>query len=244
MSDFEVEVRGKKHTLYFKRPNQEELFEIDFMYRKSLAELVRSGCLMEAEAEKIFKKSNAWGDEEENEIKRCSDKIAKLILVIESLSEKYDEGKMTDEEKDKAIEAIRLITENRGRLNQLIRKRIELFYNTAESQANEQKMHRFAELCCYDKETGRRFFDSHEEYTDFLVEHSDIASAIFREIHHFEYGKPDNVEETWTEVKFLNKLGEEAQRKIEEADKKKKDKAKRRKRSKTAKKTKKNNRKK
>jgi len=239
---FEIELAGAKQTLYFKKPNQEELFEIDLIYRKVLALLLRQGCMMESEAEKLFEKSDTWTKKDDEQIEECTKRIAELSIMLDKTSKDYEKsGEISDEDRDNALELVHLISLERAELSKMINKRTEIFSNTAESQANEQKMHKFAELCCYHKETDQRFFEDHEQYTEFLAENQTVASEIYKETYYFEYGLPEDLTSEWSEIKFLKRAGEEGERKFRELEAKKEQKKKTRK---VANKSKKINRKK
>jgi hypothetical protein len=159
---FTVKIKDKEVDLYFKRPTHSELFEIDLIYRKVYSEALRAGVITDAEAGKTYKKTNAWTEEDEKQITNYTTQI-----VMEE--RKLEDEKKTKKEKEKVIDNL---IELRRKLMELITTKTQLFNNTAEGLASEQKMHKFIQLCCW-TEDDEKFFESEEHYQNFVSEHTD-----------------------------------------------------------------------
>lgn len=201
--EFTIKVNGQDTALYFIRPTVSELMQIDMEYRRIYSEAVRTGIMSEAEARKIFKKSGAWDKSDEETISNLSISIARMIAKLDTLPN--DEG----------VKLATEINQNRAELMRLIGQRIELFSNTAEGIANENRIHKLIELCCVRADTKEKFFDSREAYERFVQGNKDVLSSIFREAYTFEYGNVDDTVQEWPEMKYLQKVAAEEKAKEE-----------------------------
>lgn len=198
--EFTIVIDGEETTLFFKRPTHAELLEIDMTYRKIYASAVRSGLMVEREAKNVFKGSGAWNKENEDSIRSISVQIALLEKTI-------NDDALKDEDRMKAVEKISAL---RAELFELIGERTNMFSNTAEGLANEQRMHKFAELCCFDKTTNQPYFNDYEAYQKFVSEHATELSEIYKQGYLFEYALPEDITESWSEIKYLKKVAERA----------------------------------
>jgi len=209
---FTVEIDNKNVDLYFKRPSQVELFEIDLTYRKIYSEALRHGVMTESEAKKLFKSSNAWTKEDEDKISDMSLRIANAQRVLEATKH---------QEKSGVLSLITQITEMRNELVNHITQRTTMFSNTAEGIANEQRMHKVVELCLCQKEDNDHYFETTESYKKFVETHPDELSEIYKQAWLFEYSIPENTSESYPEIQVLRELTEKeiAEAQAEEAAK-------------------------
>lgn len=198
---FKVSVDGQDINLYFKHPTQEEIFQLDLVYRVAFANSIRQGAMSEAEARKAFKENGSWTPDDENKITHLTIRIAQLETIIKAFLAGNTNDKTEDEINTMVTELMNLRNEHLG----LIGTRTSLFNNTAEGAANEQRMHKFVELCCYKEEENERFFDGHDAYVNFLMEQHDAESEIYKQAYHFEYGLPEDISAGWAEVEWLKK---------------------------------------
>jgi hypothetical protein len=210
--EFTIKVNGQDTTVFFVRPTVSELMQIDMEYRRIYSEAVRTGIMAEAEARKIFRKSGAWDKSDEDKISNLS------LAVAQSLAQLTD--KLSSEE---GVKLATQINTMRGELMGLIGQRIELFANTAEGIANENRIHKLIELCCVRADTKEKFFDSRDGYELFVQSNKDTLSSIFREAYAFEYGQVEEAMAEWPEVKYLRNLADveakkEAAKKEEEKE--------------------------
>lgn len=198
--EFKVTIDNKDVLLYFKHPTQEEIFKLDLVYRVAFANAMRQGVMCEAEARKVFKESGAWTSEDENKINMLTLKIAQLETIVKAfLQGSNPEEKNEDDINNMVTE---LMTLRNDHLT-LIGTRTSLFRQTAEGAADEQRMHKFVELCCYRSEDEEKLFGSHDEYINFLMEQHDAESEIYKQAYMFEYGLPEDISAGWAEVEWL-----------------------------------------
>jgi hypothetical protein len=191
---FKVTLDGKETSIYFKRPSVDQLSIIDLEYRKMFAHAIKQGVMAEAEARKVYKNSGAWTDKDDKELSQLAENVAKLSSVLNE-----DDGTKGGER------MVGTLATMRADLLKKISERTDLFYNTAEGLANEQRMHKFIEICCYRGDDDDPMFDNRNAYSLFSVEYKDVLSEIYKQAYYFEYGMPDDISQTWAEVQWLNK---------------------------------------
>jgi hypothetical protein len=195
--EFSIKLDGKEYTVFIRRPNQQELFEIDLAYRKAMTQLLKAGVMTRFKAAKLFEVEETWTDQDEKELQNLSILIAQNANILDQDKDKNDH--------EDNMKIVNRITELRAKQLALIARKNSLFDNCAERQAEEQKMHAFARLCCTRKDTNHRLFDSDEQYQDFLTNNVESASIIFAETYSYEYGVDvHSISDEWSEVKYLN----------------------------------------
>lgn len=196
---FSVDVDGNKTDFYFSKPTHKDILDLDLHYRKMFAEAVRAGIMTNAEAQKQYSDSTAWTDSDESE-------IAKLMLEIgameDILRDKEVEG---DVKKEAAIKASSL----RVKLLKLNKTKSDLFENTAEAFAEEQKLHKFIMLCLRGEDDDVKFFNGQQQYEEFARDNRDALSTIYRKAYFYDYNLPEDITADWEEVKFLNSIKDE-----------------------------------
>jgi len=212
---FKVTISETEKEFYFKNPSQEEMLALDLEYRKIFAKCLRAGVMSEAETKKLAEKSNAWSSEDEQQVSAFAIDIAALELVV-----KNEKGIYKEEDISKAVTDL---SNKRSKMIEKINEKVGLFSNTAEGLANQQRMHKFAELCLVDNSDNSRFFDSCDSYKLFAENERDSLSEIYKNAYYFEYGEPSKLIEEWPEVKYLkdkvSALSEEAKKASEEESK-------------------------
>ncbi len=208
--EFTVKMNDADVVLFFKRPNQEELFEIDLQYRKIYSEALRNGVMTEAEAKKLLKKNNSWGKEDEDRISSLAFDIAQNQRILEGFK---------DRPKEQILELINKITGLRSDLFDLISQRTSMLTNAAEGIANEQRIHKLIEICLINKATEEPYFADMGQYKEFASSHVDELSQIYRQAWMFEYGATEDSMENYPEIKVLKELVEKEKAEAETAKK-------------------------
>lgn len=193
-NEFKVTTGEGDINLYFKRPNVDQLQVIDLEYRRIFTLAIKQKVMAEAEARKVYKSTGAWTQNDEEDLARNADDVAKLSRLLE-------EDKNSS--KKNGLKMVEKLAELRADLLRRISERTDLFYNTAEGLANEQRMHKFIELCCHRSNVKEKFFEGREDYRNFSVEYREVLSEIYKQAYYFEYGMPDDISDTWAEVKWL-----------------------------------------
>ncbi len=206
-SVFYADEEKKEMELYFLPPTHEELLAIDMEYRKIYSMAVRESVITNAEALKRYKTSGAWEKEDENSI---TDFIFKLKLLETVITDEKEDNK---KRKESAFEA----TQVRADLLQKMNIRTGLFDHTAESMAEEQKIHKYILLCCRTVEDDERLFDSREEQQQFSNDNNEIMSTIYRKAYFFVYNLSDDISADWAEVQFMKTVADEIKKEAEEA---------------------------
>lgn len=208
--EFTIEVDGVPVALMVKRPNQEELFAIDLEYKRCYALAVRQDVMTEAEAKTAFENNGTWTKEHDNEIDMKSIEIARLEIALKAAK--------TDEQK---LEIVNELSPIRVRVLELIGERTQIFSNTAEGFASDQRIHKMAEMCCVEAKGGDPYFGPHNLYIDFVSAHPDELSTIFTQTYLFEYKLNRDYTEEWGEMKYVKELNEKEKTKPAKASKKK-----------------------
>ena len=207
---FSIKLEGKDISLDGKSPPQKNIFELDLEYRKNDASAMRQGVMTESELLKRAEETGAWTHEDDI-------KIDSLSLEIAAMDRQLQEKKMVRKKKmDLAID----LSKKRGKLLNKVGCKTELLSNTAEAMSNDQRMHKFVELCCF-KDNDESFFTSRELYETFVQEHPAELSEIYKQGYMFDYKLPEDMEQDWAEVQYVKSLAEEEVKKQEAAAAKK-----------------------
>jgi len=200
-ADFDVEIDNEKIKLYIVRPNQQELFEIDMAHRAAHSKLLRGGVMTQVAAEKYFAEEGSWSQKEDQDVKNATVILAHLYKTLNE-----NKNKQTHEENMGLVEKIK---KARTQQISLLATKNHLFENTVERRAEEQKIHRFAELCCCHAGGTNRYFTDPDIYRNFVREHPAVAGEIYGQTHKFEYGFSDDLTEGWADVEYLRGRSEE-----------------------------------
>ncbi len=192
----EVEVE-----LRFSELNQVVLSRGDFIYREYFSKALRAGVMTNAEAIKILKDREIWGDEQESHVVDIQIKLIGLEGEIKGCKKK-DAVSLTLFDKIKRL---------RRELTETNNIRSNVLDNTSESMASEMRTQFFAAECAVYNTTGQKVF---KDLKDFLARlDENIATDSYRQALIINYEKalgitlPDNLEESsLVEDKWLNDI--------------------------------------
>ena len=163
--NFEVTMPdGNKVKLKINRATQNQLLDIDKVYRIAYSKLLRSGCLTNAEVEKYVEKNEIWMDEDD-------EKVAKLQKEMISLEQQLADKNYKMEEEG-YLKAIKL-SELRDKIYQMSRKIGSIYDNTCENASDELRMQH---LCVNTtlKQDNIPFF---KDFDDFSTRANEDATA-------------------------------------------------------------------
>ena len=146
--------KGNEVLLRFNRPNQVILSQGDFVYREYFSKAVRAGVMTNAEALKLLKKREIWGEVEEKQLLDIHVQIMSHEERIQKASKKAGMTLYTE------------IKEMRINLDEVNNIRTSVLDNTAESVASEMRTQYFASQCAVYDNSGQRVF---EDLKDFLA---------------------------------------------------------------------------
>lgn len=194
---FKIKVNDSDLELYFKPPTHEEVLEIDMEYRKIYSLAIRNEIITQAEASKKYEKIGAWSKEDENVI---SDLMLQLSLLEHLILDEKQEKK---NRREAALKAAKMRAELLKKMN----TRTTLFDNTAESLAEQQKFHKFILLCTRKTENDELLFNDRDEYQEFLDNYNTAGSTLYKEAYFWGYDLPEDISDSWAEVKFLKSDG-------------------------------------
>lgn len=197
---FNVMVNNKEFSLYFRKPKHREIDELDLLYRCRFSDAVRKGMVSEAELRKIAQRNGTWTKVDDESLATVSLEISLLEDIVVN-----KDNTNTDEQ---IKEAANKLTSKRAEQISLITEKVNLSINSAESYANDQKMHKFIELCCMNAIEDIQFFVDEGHYKTFIENQPDAMSEIFKQAHYFEYGSPQEATESWPEIQYLKKEAE------------------------------------
>ena len=137
MDRIEFEVDDKQYIIL--KPTQQQIADADLVYKANYSEALRRGALTHAEAVRIIKDRNIWTSDDDVAAQ-------KFLLTINELGLK--------------LSATKDITEGLGLVNDIEQKRAELILlnnrrnaildNTAESYADEKRLHFYITKCLKD----------------------------------------------------------------------------------------------
>jgi len=208
--DNEVEVT-------FGNLNQVVLTRGDFIYREYFSKAMRAGVMTNAEALKILRDREIWGDEQEKEVVDLQVKL-------------FDLENQLKECKKKDLSSISLydeIKQTRRSLHHSNSVRSNVLDNTAESMASEMRTQFFASECVVYNKTGRKVFDSLKDFLARLDEQ--ITTDCYKQALIINYEKalgitlPKDLSETaLPEDEWLNGFIAETKVVPEKATKKRK----------------------
>lgn len=194
---FTVNVDGEDKEVFLRNPTHSDSIKIDLQYRKMFAEAVRAGLLTNAESRKVYEKNKTWREEDEKQLQNYITRIAILESII-TQSEKDEEEYNSEDTK----EAVEKLQDLRMKSLELNARKMEMSANTAEGFAEEQKIHKFIELCLIDSDTNGKMFENEKEYARFLEKNPDAGSEILKRAYFYEYGDPNEITKEWAEMKF------------------------------------------
>ena len=127
------------------------------------------------------------------------------IGIFEQIVEEANNGE-SKLSRDDIMAKVNSLTDLRNKLMNKIGLKVEIISQSAEGLANQQRMHKFTELCCVEANTNKRIFESASDYATFALNHRDVLSEIYKQAYFTEYGDPSRMSENWAEVKYLKKV--------------------------------------
>lgn len=161
----------------FNNLNQVVLSRGDFIYREYFSKAIRSGVMTNAEALKILKDREIWGELQEKEV---VDLQVKLFDLENKLKE-YNKRDAT------SLTLYDQIKEVRRDLQQTNNVRSNVLDNTAESMAAEMRTQFFASECSVYNNTGKRVFSDLKDFLARLDEQ--VATDCYRQALIINYEK-------------------------------------------------------
>ncbi len=200
---FTIQYEGQDLDLCFRNPSQDELQQLDLVYRVRYADAMRKGAASEREILKMAEKAGTWTKEDKNAMTDLSFNLAKLESILNQ--GEGDEGKM---------EIVEKMSEMRKDLVDLSVARTQLCSHSAEYYAMEQRMLCLVSLCTYSGES--KFFDG-IDFNAFACDFPDELSEILKNAYVFQYDNPEDITEQWGEMKYLKDLSEKQAAEAKEA---------------------------
>jgi len=208
---------GNEVEIKFNGLNQVVLSRGDFIYREYFSKAMRAGVMTNAEALKILKDREIWGEEQEKEVVSLQVKLIEL------------ENKLSKEEKKDAdsLAVYNQIKQVRRDLESANNVRSNVLNNTAESMAAEMRTQFFSSECVVYNNTGDKVFDGLKDFLARLDEK--VTTDCYRQALIINYERalgitlPDNPSETvLPEDEWLQGLKEDKPKPTKKATKKRK----------------------
>lgn len=204
----ELNINGELTKCRFAEPNQSQVFELDKFFRRVFAECVREGMMTEAEAAKRYEESGAWTKEDDKKIQNLLEQVSLNSVLLTAETELSED----------AATLIEKIQESRNSMLELLSRKTDLFSNTAEGMANEQRIYKFVTLCLVE-EDGMVLFGSDAELEAFSQNNKEDFETVMRAAYALTYGvdSEKDITEDYAEVQFLQMLSEKPLEEAEEA---------------------------
>lgn len=168
---------GNEVEVKFNNLNQVVLSKGDFIYREYFSKAIRAGVMTNAEALKILKDRDIWGETQEKEVVNLQVKLYEL------------EGELKKQDKRDATSLFMYdeIKKVRRDMQQASSVRSNVLDNTAESMAAEMRTQFFASECSVYNNTGQRVFSDLKDFLKRLDEN--IATDSYRQALIINYEK-------------------------------------------------------
>lgn len=190
---------GKVVKLVFKRPNQNQITQGDFVYRKFFSEAIRAGLMANAEATKVLKDRGIWTDDMDKQERSMRQEINRL------------EASFANNEFDRAAGLLQVdeLKLTRRKLKELTSIYTDITDNTAESVAVEARIQYFAAECTLLADSMKKMFKNVDDYRLYMSAQMGIDAYKHAVICNFELAlgreMPD-VSGEYPEDKWLNSL--------------------------------------
>jgi len=162
------DVDGGEVELKYIKPSQRIISKGDFVYREHFGKSVRAGLLTNAEASKLIKDRNVWGEQREEE-------AIQLQVQINDLEDNLREIGPSAE----GLPLYRDLKALRLEIKELTNIRRSIMENTAESVAAEIRTQFYASECVVYNKNGKRVFKSLEDFFSKLGD--DITLDCYRQ---------------------------------------------------------------
>lgn len=203
---------GDEVLLRFNRPNQVTLSKGDFVYRQYFSKAIRAGVMTNAEANKVLKEREIWGEEQERELIDINVQIADL------------EDRIKKAAKKSGMSLYGQIKNLRNDADMIANMKTAVMDNTAEAMAAEMRTQFFAALCTVYDNSGEKVF---KDLKDFLARLDEpIAIDGYRQalISNYEYilgiNVPLNIESSLPEDVWLKEQNEKKVKTVKKSRKK------------------------
>jgi len=208
--DNKIKINEKEVEYSFKELSQRDTFELDKYYKQIFGQCIKAGLMTERQASRLYKKNGAWGQEEE-------DKITSLAI---SLNEMSDKIKDFDDINDESTKIMSDMIEKRSELTSLIAEKMELFRQTAEGMASQERMYLFIRIAAVD--AGKNsIFETDEDLEKFSsnnpVDFEKILTSAY--LHSQGLDQNEDITEEWEEMKFIKRVNEKEEEQEEQAKK-------------------------
>jgi acyl carrier protein phosphodiesterase len=204
----ELNINGELVNARFSEPNQSQIFELDKFYRKVFAECLREGILTESEAKKRFEETGAWSKEDDKNVNNLIQKVAFNSVLLSEM----------DELSEEAADLIALIQEDRNSMLEMLSRKTDLFSNTAEGMANEQRVYKFVSMCLVD-ESGTPIAGSEAELENLSANNKEafdeVMRAAYSKVYNVDLDETD-ITSNWAEVEFMKKIADKPETAEEE----------------------------
>lgn len=173
MKSFKINIGGEQKEVRYKNPNQAQLFRLDEIYRKVFSSAIDTGISTEFGLKKKLAKTGDWTEQDDKEIENLIAQIASIEALLMK-----QEGSEDQEQVSKNMKHVGDAFELRRHLEQKMMVRSNLFNNTAEGLAKEQRIHMLAKECLVYEEGGAVFEDDNA-YQTFLEQEPKSAGLVF-----------------------------------------------------------------
>jgi hypothetical protein len=175
-----------------------------------MTELMDAGVMTAEKVLQICRQNGDWTDRDDNEL------MNKSTLIMDFEQDLLD--KKDKQSHDENMDFVDKITKVRAEQWKLLARKQGLLNSSADKLAEEQKIHTYARLCAMRVDNKDPFFESDEQYQEFLVEEHEAASVIFEEAYHRAYKHdPDTFGQNWADVQYLKEYGEELKKRTDES---------------------------
>lgn len=207
MANIKVESKktnGEEITVFVKRPTSKENTEAKIYSNTFASRLLNTkdangkpAVILRSQVDTHLRTLGIWSESDENRVKE----IAKQISAKERILASGGSNGLT---KLKARDVARDIIALRDEQSEILSKRSELDRLTLESQIEQANFDCLISLCVLD-ETGKRVFNSVEEYQENVSEQYIFDAAV--ELSKIVFGSSDDVRKKLPEYIFLVKYG-------------------------------------
>jgi len=186
--DFEFE--GKKYFVV--KPRPEDKRDAQKYYNKGFRKALEDGALLRVGLDKYVREQNIWDDKKQEEFDTKQTKLRDGLNTLKK-------GKISlSAARDIAIEC----SECRTFLQGLLSERNQMDENTAESQAEQERLNFLISVCVYN-DKGERVY---KDYSDFMRRASeDLAGAAGMAFASHLYEYDEDWQLTLPEIQFLHK---------------------------------------
>jgi hypothetical protein len=234
--NFKLTIAGQEAELQFKNPNQEELFELDKIYRIIFSEGLKENIITETGLKKKLEKNGDWTLQDDEQIKTLSQNVAELERTLQD-----QDGTEIEEKIQENLAIVSKIVDMRRKLELKVADKVSLLANSLEGLAKDQRMHLFILLCCCNS-NGTRVFEDSDAYQKFLTGQPEMAGRLLTQAYIYDYNADEDLSIDNEEIKYLDRLAKETKKKQVAQEKQSKDKVTAKKKKKIARKSKQVNR--